>query len=122
MYDRVGQLVEEGIRGRNSGTLAALPEGSTLTKSELEAAAARLPTVPSKRQRETVLEQRRAAPDGVGLHALTQFPVGLETRGDPRIWPYNVINGGRLLVDGGRWLDTKTMAAEAQACLAEFED
>lgn len=97
-----------------------------LTAEEIKMAAAKLPTLPGREQRERVRSIRAAHPDGISHNKpLTRFPVGLEHRGDPRSWPCNTIEKGRVLVEGGEMVDAsdQRLAEEAMALLeTDFAD
>lgn len=96
-----------------------------LSADEVNAAADRLSSLPSREQRERVRAFRAANPDGIAHRPLSRFPEGLEHRGSPLKWPRNTIKGGKVLVEGGELVDAsdKTLAEEAMAIWeADFAD
>lgn len=96
-----------------------------LTAEEIKAAAARLPPLASRRQREHVRAMRAEHPSGISQKPLYEHRVGLECRGNPFKWPCNTIERGRVGVDGGQLVDTADgkLAAEAMAILEnDFAD
>lgn len=102
------------------------PPDAMLSKEEIEEAGAKIPPLPGRKQREGVRNSRAANPDGISRNRpLTRFPVGLEHRGNPLVWPRNTIENGRVLVEGGEAVDTRDsrLAEEAMAILeADFAD
>lgn len=100
-------------------------EPSMLTGDDIMAAAARVPPLPSRSEREHARAVRAANPSGISHKSLQGFRVGLEFRGDPLKWPCNTIESGRVRVDGGEIVDTSDgkLAAEAMFLLeTDFAD
>jgi hypothetical protein len=119
-HDQVGCIVEEALRVRSSASngggggggslrsLQELPPGDSLTATELESAAASL---------QGTCGLGLSCP-GIGS-VQPQYSVGLHYYGTVGCWPRNVTQNGRILQEGGTFIDISRLGKEAEALMGK---